>query len=387
MADSSGTKLRRLALVGSAAAALALSVSLAPGAAADPAGSAPGTSRAAAATQPVDVMTRNLYLGADLTAVIDALSSPNPQDLVTQATLTWQAVQASEPAERMAAVADEIRTQAPAVVGLQEVTVWSTYPFNPAQGSVAGGPTVVYDFLDLLLAELNQPGGPSYYEVTGATSDNFTSPPIPVLANPGDPYPTLAVQLADRDVILARGDVSATNAQHGNFTTILQPPLAPLPIARGWGSADIETAGSTFRFVNTHTEAWGPEALRQAQVLELFAAQAAIDGVSGNLPDVYVGDYNTSAPDGGAYTLLATQLHDAVRGNSARGQATCCQDPTLTNHGTELDTRIDLVLTSDGIQATRVVRTGTSPLDLPGDGDTRWASDHAGVAARLMVTR
>ena len=68
-------------------------------------------------------------------------------------------------------------------------------------------------------------------------------------------------RLVDRDVIIVRDGVKATNAHHGNFQTILKPPLAPLEVARGWGSADLRSKLATFRFVNSHPEAWGPEAI------------------------------------------------------------------------------------------------------------------------------
>ena len=68
---------RRLAVIGTAAAALALSASLAPGSAAvaEPNKSPSGAANAASPARTVDVMTRNLYLGAGLDGIIDALSS------------------------------------------------------------------------------------------------------------------------------------------------------------------------------------------------------------------------------------------------------------------------------------------------------------------------
>jgi hypothetical protein len=57
--------------------------------------------------------------------------------------------------------------------------------------------------------------------------------------------------------------------------------------------------------------------------------------------------------------------------------------PLLDNTTSELDQRIDLVMTSKDVTATRSYLTGTSPVDLP--GETWWASDHAGVVARLFI--
>ena len=74
-------------------------------------------------------------------------------------------------------------------------------------------------------------------------------------------------------------------------------------MARGWGSADVRVGKATFRFVNSHLEAFGipgvdAEQVRVAQVGELLAAQAAVTTQPGDLPIVYVGDYNSRAPDG-----------------------------------------------------------------------------------------
>ena len=82
----------------------------------------------------------------------------------------------------MGAIADEIVAADAAVVGLQEVTTWTTFAYNPQTGAVSN-PTVAYDFLDLLLDALAARGA-DYREVAGATANNFSSPPIPVLASP-----------------------------------------------------------------------------------------------------------------------------------------------------------------------------------------------------------
>lgn len=333
------------------------------------------------------VMTRNLYLGADLAPILSALASGNNNAIVAAATATWNAVQATSPQERMGAIADEIVEADPAVIGLQEVTTWTTYAYNPQTGAVSN-PTVAYDFLQLLLAELAARGA-DYAEVPAATAHNFASPPIPILA--GSAFPTRAVSLADRDVILARQDVAVTNARTGTYQTIVSFPFggATLPVARGWGSVDVGVERATFRFVNSHLEAFGipgvdGEQVRVAQVGELLAAQAAVAVQAGKLPIVYVGDYNSSAPQAPAYAGLLTGVgEDAwTRTHPQEPGLTCCFDATLRDPADPLTSRIDLVLHSRDVKASRATIVGEEAADMTASG--LWPSDHAGVVATLV---
>jgi endonuclease/exonuclease/phosphatase family metal-dependent hydrolase len=368
---------RRLAGFVAAAAALMLSVTLAPAPAS--AGHSGGGSKAAAhKSRTVDVMTRNLYLGADLFPVIGALAT-NPALVPQAASATWAAVQATKPEERMAAIAGEIARTRPAVVGLQEVTTWTTYS--------ASGATTEYDFLELLLKALAD-RGIVYHEVEGATADNFASPPIP-LAEGG------AVSLADRDVIIKRAGVKTRNAQNGTFQNIISFPLADgstLPVARGWGSVDVSTKKAKFRFVNSHLEAFGipgvdAEQLRYAQVGELLAAQRQIAKTYGKLPMVYVGDYNSAAPTGIAYQrLVAAVGKDAWLATNRRDPGfTCCYDAAVSDPAAQLTSRIDLVVVSKKIKVVRTWRVGVGTSAMTKSG--LWPSDHAGVVARLIIQK
>lgn len=332
-------------------------------------------------------MTRNLYLGAELGPILAALATGNSSAIVGAATQTWGAVQATRPEERMGAIADEIVAADAAVVGLQEVTTWTTFAYNPQTGSVSN-PTVAYDFLDLLLDALADRGA-DYREVAGATAHNFSSPPIPFLS--GAAFPTRAVRLADRDVVIARDDVAVANARTGTYQNIVSFPFggSVLPVARGWGSADVRVARASFRFVNSHLEAFGipgvdAEQVRVAQVGELLAAQAAIAAQAGELPIVYVGDYNSRAPDAPAYSrLLAGVGADAwPRNHPGDAGYTCCLGATLTDPNNPLTSRIDLVLHSRDVKAPRATIVGDEPGDMTASG--LWPSDHAGVVARLV---
>src|SRR3954465_7992602 len=73
----------------------------------------------------VKVMTRNLYLGADLSPGIQAT---NLQELVNGAGQILNQVDANNFPGRAKGLAQEIRTAKPDLVGLQEAALWRTEP-------------------------------------------------------------------------------------------------------------------------------------------------------------------------------------------------------------------------------------------------------------------
>src|SRR5215217_804085 len=75
----------------------------------------------------VTVMSRNLFLGADLVPL--ALAQPG-EDFERAAGKLFDDVKATEPDARMRLVAAEIAQAKPDLVGLQEVTLWRTGPKN-----------------------------------------------------------------------------------------------------------------------------------------------------------------------------------------------------------------------------------------------------------------
>src|ERR1044072_1515887 len=225
----------------------------------------------------VDVMTRNVYLGADLSPAIGA---ETPEQLVAANGAIFRQVLANDFPTRAEGLADEILRTKPDLVGLQEVALWTTTPISPA------GTAITLDYLDLLLDELNEgkgkngKGKPQYRvvvvqnefgaeapaDVNGIADDG---PELPFLGNDGE----VLGKLTMRDVILARqgGGVHTSNPQGANFETNLELPIGgqTTEILRGWTATDARVRGSgTFRFVNTHLEAFEPF-VREAQAKEL----------------------------------------------------------------------------------------------------------------------
>src|SRR2546425_391933 len=69
----------------------------------------------------ITVMTRNLYIGADVDAVIRALVSPDPTDDLPALLAAVDVLRQTDFPTRAEALADEIARARPHVVGLQEV--------------------------------------------------------------------------------------------------------------------------------------------------------------------------------------------------------------------------------------------------------------------------
>jgi hypothetical protein len=317
----------------------------------------------------VTVMSRNLYLGASLGPLI-ALPDGGVLEAVR---LVWQQVQETDYPQRAEALASEIVDNAPLLVGLQEVTTYRTGAFmspEPAED-------VVLDFLQILLDELAERG--AHYRVI-ASVENFDGE-LPHFT--GDPATSFDLRLTDRDVIIARADVPTSqlkvlDTDSGHFSTSLVLPIGgqPTPIVRGWVSADVKHRGQTFRFVNTHPEAFN-DAVNAAQIDELLAGP-----LSTSLPVVLVGDLNATPESASMAPLHAAGFRDtAVTAATSDPGPTCCFNPTVT--GGSLTTRIDYVLYRGSFSPVAQRRVGHRVEDQTPGG--LYPSDHAGVVADLIL--
>lgn len=330
------------------------------------------------------VMTRNLYLGADLGPVIAA---ENTEQVVSASGAVLRDVIANDFPTRAKGLADEIRRTKPDLVGLQEVAYWQTTPITPA------GKAVTIDYLNLLLDQLNKGPGPDRYEVVVAQNEFGTETPADANNVAGDgPGGELANaevlgKLLMRDVILARtgAGVHTWNAEGGNFKTLLELEVGGQPVAvkRGWTATDAQVRGSQpFHFVNTHLEAFHP-LIRQAQAAELVAPGGP---ATSDLPVVLVGDLNSdddtvSGADQLAYQVL---LAAGFVERSTNDPLSCCLNSPLLEVGkggsvSDFDHQVDHVMTNDPSRIT-LERSEVTGL-LPVNGF--WDSDHAGVYSAL----
>lgn len=342
----------------------------------------------------VSVMTRNLYLGADLTPALQAKSL---EEFVAANGKVLRDVTTNDFPTRAKGLAQEILSEKPDLVGLQEVALWRTGPpdLTPVITGQPTATTVRYDYLAELLAELNK--GPDRYEVVVVQPEFDLEAPADENEVAGDgPNPAIANaeingRLTMRDVILARrgAGVETKNPQSGNFKVLLPVEILgqKLTIKRGWTATDARVRGSGwFRFVNTHLEAFDPPQLvpsiRALQAAELVAPGGP---ATGSLPVVLVGDLNSdddtvSPGDQQAYRVL---LEAGLVERSTNNPLGCCLNSSLlTEDGggsvSDFDHQVDHVMTNDpGITLERSEVTGLLPVN------GFWDSDHAGLFSAL----
>ena len=89
----------------------------------------------------VTVMTRNLYLGANLDPIVKAKSAAEAFSAVAAG---WEQVQANDFPTRARAIAREIAAVKPDFVGFQELSLYRTQ--TPADFTVTPATTVVLDY-------------------------------------------------------------------------------------------------------------------------------------------------------------------------------------------------------------------------------------------------
>jgi endonuclease/exonuclease/phosphatase family metal-dependent hydrolase len=310
------------------------------------------------------VMSRNLYLGADLGPVIGAASAPA---FVAAATGVWLDVVANDFSVRAAAVADEIAETQPDLVGLQEAYLWRTQaPGDALAGGTTPATEIAYDYVALLLGELAD-RGLSYRVASELTLFDFEAPTAL----------GLDVRMTDRQVILARAGVRTARPDGAVFETLLSVPVLgqPVPVLRGWTSVDVKDQGAWLTFVNTHTEAYHP-AVRTAQAMELAARFSAPARV------VLVGDLNSGPGTESEAVLAAAGFTDVWDAVGAGAGFTCCWPELLSETEPPLSERIDYVLLRGAVSPLAVDVVGEALEDRVGG---LWPSDHAGVVATLRL--
>jgi endonuclease/exonuclease/phosphatase family metal-dependent hydrolase len=310
------------------------------------------------------IMTRNMDAGTDLNLIFAYYP-----DIPSGVSATLAQVISTDIPSRAQRLADEIRTNQPDFIALQEVTEWRT--------GGCGATTVLYDQLQLLvdaLAARNMP-------YTPVAVDTLNAIEAPSLDG--------CVRYTDRNALLVRSDlrsgIEVSNVQSYHYVHFLDLSTIGIlgfpPVFHGYISADIKAGSDTFRLFNTHLEStypFDPTGLLQVtQAGELIAALNATA-----LPVVLCGDFNSNAEAGPEQTASVGLILDAGFTDVWRlfnGPGTgftwplyfedVASGPAIPNE------RIDLIFTRD-VRAVRVDEIGAS---------APFASDHAGVVTKVQV--
>jgi endonuclease/exonuclease/phosphatase family metal-dependent hydrolase len=327
----------------------------------------------------ITTFTQNLYVGADVDAVVDAIASGD-QNAAFQALATAVATlhQTSFPT-RAAAIVEEIARTRPDVVAFQEGSKIDV-DLTPL-----GVPLVAHeDFLATLQAALAARGLGNY-----AVVDTITNIQVSLLSG--------LVSLIDYDIMLVNTDRVAVSSHFKKNFDHNNGLFAGINFIRGYIEAQVTVDGRQYVVVTTHTE--GTD-LTKAGIdyhqLHAQQMQEIVDLVNGSeRPAIVMGDlndYDTSLMyqvmlDGGFTDLWAT-LRPGVDG------VTCCHLSDLSDpHPRQgrFETRIDYIFTRGFDHGGRAVtgqitRYGLLKSDqLAGPAGTIWPSDHAGLEATLAT--
>jgi endonuclease/exonuclease/phosphatase family metal-dependent hydrolase len=346
----------------------------------------------------ITVMTRNLYLGADLGP---AISAPDTCGAIDAGGQILNDVDASNFPARAKLLAKEIANANPDLVGLQEVALWrfqevSDFSATPAE-------EVRYDFLALLQEELKARG--AKYEVA-VVQDEFDQE-LPADTDGSDATNEFICgadedgRLTMRDAILVRkgGKVKVSKPAMGHFENtydVILGGLIPISVDRGWVSVDAKVAqtkktkGAKFHFVNAHFEAFGDPLIRENQAREMFAEGGPLQtskqliflgDINSGGPKDKVGTGFTTAGDEGAYNALVNDFGMTNLGT----RQTCCYPDVFDSIIGEyrFDHTVDHVMTKPKLKQLDAYVTGDDP-NVSGPGGIV-SSDHGGVVSRLRL--
>jgi hypothetical protein len=390
---------------------------------------APFSSAFAGPKEPrVKVMTRNLYLGADIFKIAEAAPANIPY-VVAEVFNTMLYTNFWARAE---AIADEIMYADVEVIGLQEVsTFYKQTPGDFLAGNPTPATTEVIDFYTVLNDALESRG--LFYAAYVTTNSDVELPMADLDAGP--PYYLSDVRMVDHDVILVKSNYNSTQVQlpppynTNNFVNNLSLEISGTPVTftRGFGIVNIDIKGTIFRFVNTHLEVassvGSPFRLFQsAQMQELLGILDILAGYdSETIPVIMVGDFNSSSedmpgiydPDGAgphpgyAYVppyMLATNpiygghhldtwLEQINPNKDIYGEGyTSGFEETIDDPYDTLETRIDHVFLDPGdliLKKSRNEVLGDDPSEMVENlpdfpGEYLWPSDHAGVTSKMQ---
>jgi endonuclease/exonuclease/phosphatase family metal-dependent hydrolase len=345
----------------------------------------------------VKVMTRNIFLGADLGPGLEA--GGLGEFVVANGGILREVDETNFPL-RAKGLAGEVKQKKPDLIGLQEVALWRTGPFNvdAALDNAPVATDVKYDFLDILLDEL-EAKGLSYKPAVVKEEFDFEAP-ADYDNNPatGTLGAEINGRLTMRDVILvnkdSKVDAKLKNPQTGTFSSLYTPivgGILPVPVTRGWTAGDVTVSKGKgkdevtrkFRFVNSHFEAFDDEtevpSIRAQQAAQLLAEPAD------KKKTIILGDFNSDvatevqAGDAQAYQAL---LDGGFTERSTSNPLSCCVSDLFTSPPSEFDHQVDHIMTNRSKGKVKLVNSSVTGLE---QVNGVYNSDHAGVFSTLKL--
>lgn len=359
--------------------------------------------------KPLTVMTRNVYLGADInrpvTAALtaQALGGTAQEILVALANathVTRAIVDETNFPVRAGLLADEVAETRPDLVGLQEVALWRSGDLDLTQVGIPDATEIDYDFLQILLDELAERG--LDYEAVEIGDRADVEAPSFVGSNPFAPDAQARdVRLTMRDVILMRADkglrVTATGDQV--FDVNLQVPVAGVVMHfdRGYHWVDVKVGSSSVRFVNSHFESFSSD-IAFAQAAEVLSDAPATDRTTVFVCDCNSDPLNHTIKTGIGDTRRHSEPYELIIGPggftdqwlewapASEGWTSGLSELVNDASADDIDHRIDMIFArtpaGDGLAVDRGEVVGDEVADRD-DETGLWPSDHAGVVLRL----
>ena len=315
----------------------------------------------------LNVMTQNLYVGANLFKILEG----EPGDVPFKAAEIFGDIQMTDFQQRAESIADLVLEHDPHLIGLQEVSLIRTQcpddiilpPGDPTPNA-----TDVYaDYLQILMDALAARG--LDYEVAASVENADIELPVANLGLLDCAYPLFDARLTDHDVTLRRSDVEVSLSVGANYLANfpVPTPAGPIVFKRGYNIVDVDVKGRSYRFVNTHLEVNGNPFANGFQFAQAYELTQILIGMSGTFGDeilVVVGDFNSDPYDGPLVDCMQPPTFDTLglcptpyavmtangytdtwtkRNGAADPGYTCCQSDLLMNPESSLDQRIDHV--------------------------------------------
>ena len=366
------------------------------------------------------VMSRNLYLGADLTPALQA--NTIDQAINAGGEIVNQVHATKFPSVRAASIAAEIKKRKPDIVGLQEAALWRTGPVNLAAS--LGTPVATQvdpqggDFLADLLSAVNSGSkkaakkgkkkkGVRYTLAVVKPEFDFELPVNDDGNGNGLSGADHNERLTMRDAILVRKGVGVkfSGATTGTFDTLLRVTLAggvrTVDVTRGWAALNVKARGRNLHVVDAHLEAFDSQGsnttnqgttlgrgdIRAAQAAQLVTPQPNGAVRAGKIPTILIGDMNsdddTVQPNGDRNAYAALVAGGFTERSTANPLGCCLNDPFLVggpNSINDFDHQVDHVLANRSkVKFVKGFVDGRAPVN------GLYPSDHAALTSVLKI--